>query len=116
MYKIQAAPAFNERSFGIFDNASNQRTERVRAQLEVVFQGHYQYASPYSPELKPVENAFSLIRKYVQSNYDPHTNHIAQINAAFYYYSDTPGQYGHLIYKMFDVYRRNHELWLNANV
>jgi hypothetical protein len=112
--KVQNAKAFNDRSFGIFDNAANQRTDCVRRKLETVFRGRYHYCSPYSPELKPVENAFSMIRKYIQSHHSPTTNHIDQINAAFHYYSDAPGQHGHLLYNLFDVYRRNHELWLNA--
>ena len=112
--KLKDHRNFNNLTFGILDNAANQRTERVRSIMERIFAGKYLFCSPYSPELKPIERAFSLIRKYISAHYDQSVGHLDQINAAFNHYSDAPGQHGNAIYGMFNIYRRNHELYLDS--
>ena len=96
-------------AYGLFDNASNQRTDNVRIAIEDVFGGYFMYCSPYSPELKPIERGFSLVKQYIRENEAEWGNdHIALINAAFHHYS--VGQAGGLkAYNLFRVYRENHE-------
>ena len=69
-------------AYGLFDNASNQRTDDVRIAIEDVFGGYFMYCSPYSPELKPIERGFSLVKQYIRENEAEWGNdHIALINA-----------------------------------
>jgi hypothetical protein len=116
--KVRRHPTFdNEHSFRIFDNASNQRTDRVRGTMESIFRGRYRYCSPYSPEFKPIENAFSLVRAYIKNHNKPNgpnLSHICQINNAFTYYSDAVGQNGDACFNMFDIFRRNHDIYLKS--
>lgn len=105
----------NPNLVALFDNASNQRTEAVRRVMESVFNGRYYYCAAYSPFLKPIENGFSLIKRYIKDHYDPGRNPVDQINDAFLYYSDQPGQHGpEAAYRIFDLYRRNHAMYLQV--
>jgi hypothetical protein len=114
---VQTLPtyrSFNDRSYGLFDNASNQRTPLVRAEIESVFDGKYGYCSAYSPALKPIENGFSLVKRYIQAHWNVSRTPLQQINDAFYYYSDRRGQHGReAAFNSFDMYRRNHQLYLD---
>jgi hypothetical protein len=96
-------------AYGLFDNASNQRTDDVRRAIEDVFDGFFMYCSPYSPELKPIERGFSLVKRYIRDKEaEWGEDHIGLINAAFHHYS--VGQPGGLkAYNLFKVYRENYE-------
>ena len=104
-----------ENAFGLFDNASNQRTDDVRVAIEAVFNGFFLYCSAYSPELKPIERGFSLVKRYIrehESNWG--VDHLGLINEAFHHYS--VGQSGGLqAYNLFKVYRENHEAYLQQD-
>ena len=102
-------------AFGLFDNASNQRTDGVRVAIEAVFNGFFLYCSAYSPELKPIERGFSLVKRYIRENEsDWEGDHLSLINAAFHHYS--VGQPGGLeAYNLFKVYRENHEAFLQQD-
>jgi hypothetical protein len=103
----------NTGSFGIFDNASNQRTRGVREAMELVFLGHYMYCSPYSPELKPIENAFSVVKKYIQDHFVDTQDPEEQIKAAFRHYGRGTEAGYQACYHTFDLYRKNHQLYLD---
>ena len=71
-------------SFGLFDNASNQKTLGARLAMEEVFEGRYCYVPPYSPHLKPIERMFKLVKQYIQDNEDRAVqNPLGVINEAF---------------------------------
>jgi hypothetical protein len=103
-------------AYGLFDNASNQRTPHVREKIQDVFQGRYMYCSPYSPELKPIERAFALVKAYIRArDQEPQfaNNHMALIDEAFTYYSvGSPG--GLQAIELFRVYKDNHEEYMNT--
>jgi hypothetical protein len=103
-------------AFGLFDNASNQRTPNVRETIEEVFGGRYMYCSPYSPELKPIERGFALVKAYIRERdqlLQYADNHMALINEAFTYYSiGNPG--GLDVYNLFRVYKENHQEYNDA--
>ena len=81
-------PVLSDRSMCILDNATVHKTESTQATLEAVCQGKYLYCPPYSPELKPIEKGFSLVKKYVRENENVAlTDPIAYINNAFELYS-----------------------------
>ena len=104
-------------AFGLFDNASNQRTDYVRTAIEDVFDGRFLFCSPYSPELKPIERGFALVKQYIREReIDPTwaNDKIGLINAAFHHYS--VGQPGGLAaYNLFHVYRDNYEDSMNID-
>jgi hypothetical protein len=52
-------------SIGIFNNASNQRTELARNAMEDVFGGRCRYCAAYSPRLKPIEHIYISIHIYI---------------------------------------------------
>jgi hypothetical protein len=105
-----------ERTWGLFDNASNQRTDAVRHVMGEVFRQKYIFCSPYSPWLKPpCEHGFSKVKRYIQERDD-----IAEylldpderlINEAFTYYVYMVGQPGGLTaVNDFAIYRDCNEL------
>jgi transposase len=86
--KKLVSPMVHNSSYGILDNASNQKSDVARDALETVFNGRYKYCAPYSPRLKPIEAGFSLIKRFSrryerEGEIDP----IGLINRAFKYYS-----------------------------
>jgi transposase len=82
-------------SFGIIDNASNQRTYRAKDALYNVFYGIFLYSAPYSPELKPIEKGFSNVKRYIREHEsDGVIDPVALIERAFTFYS-VIGERGH---------------------
>jgi len=59
-------PFLLRNNFAILDNASNHKTAMVREVLEQAFRGQYYYCAPYSPELKPIERGFAMIKRYIR--------------------------------------------------
>jgi transposase len=81
-------PFLSEDSFGIFDNASNQRTELARDAMEDAFSGRYRFCPAYSPWLKPIERGFSNVKRMIQKNdIEGQVNPIGLINRCFHHYS-----------------------------
>jgi len=107
------SPFLREDSFCIIDNASNQRTEMVRACLDLYFRGLYLYSPAYTPEFKPIERGFSLIKAYIRKHDCPEyaADPVALIHEAFRVYSVT-GECGKAAYHHFDMYRRIYDNWL----
>ena len=94
---------------GIFDNASNQRGDDVRIAIENLFHGRYMYCPAYSPELKPIERGFALVKRWIRDNEPTWTESpIDLIHAAFHYYS-SEGEGGVQAYNLFRIYRDNYE-------
>jgi hypothetical protein len=111
-FLVKLAKVLPADSYGILDNATNQRTPLVQEALENIFGGMYQYCAPYSPHLKPVERGFSLVKRYIQLRDDDLTKSARElINEAFQYYSVDEGCHGKALYKFFDIYRVNHKLF-----
>jgi hypothetical protein len=99
-------------SFLILDNAANQSTERVLNCVSRIFHNKYRYCAPYSPEFKPIGNGFSLVKRYIRDHHRSGQDPIKEINDAFNYYSinkDT-GRVG--AYESYNLYRRNHNLYV----
>ena len=53
---------------GILDNASIYRTDAARDAMELAFDGDWTYCAPHSPQLKPIERVFALIKGYLRAN------------------------------------------------
>jgi len=83
------APYLRDDSFCIIDNAANQRTELVRGALRLFFNDLYLYSPAYTPEFKPVERGFSLVKTFIRKHDCPEyaANPVALIQRAFQAYS-----------------------------
>ena len=65
--------------------------------------GQYIYNAPYSPELKPIEHAFSMIRRWIRENeFDDTKSDIELINDSFNLYS-VLGDKGHCCNNLFNT-------------
>jgi hypothetical protein len=101
-------------SYGIIDNAATHKHYLSLIALNTTFHGLYSFASPYSPELKPIEKVFALIRKHIQRN-----SAFAQLNPrqalvnAFEEYS-VHGPSGHLCCNFFNTYERNYNFHMTV--
>ena len=60
------------RVWGIVDNAATHHTDDVRIRLNQIFRGRFTYCSRYSPDFKPVERLFALVKQEIRSRYDNH--------------------------------------------
>lgn len=101
----------DEDSFGLFDNAANLKTDAVRLRANTVFNGLYRYCPAYSPELKPVENGFSNIKRYIRerdNEYKWLNDPIGLINSAFEYYKEGTATGLAAAYGHWNLYRENH--------
>ena len=106
------APLFRDDYILILDNARNQTTLEVRITMNTHLNGQYIYNAPYSPELKPIERAFSMIRRWIRENeFDDTKSDIELINDAFNLYS-VLGDKGHCCNNLFNLYDRNHDEYM----
>jgi hypothetical protein len=81
-------PFLSEDDFGIFDNASNQRTELARDAMEDAFGGRYRNCPAYSPWLKPVERGFSNVKGMIRENdFEAQVDPIGLMNRCFHHLS-----------------------------
>ena len=113
---LTAGNFIKENHVGLFDNASNQRTDRVRRTMERAFKGKYYYCSPYSPWLKPIEHGFSMVKKIIRSHdheeqwrYNPE----GLIEFAFNHFR-VGTVAGQAASAHFDGYRSNHASYLRS--
>jgi len=102
--------------FAIVDNASIHKTDDSLHALDETFNGLYLFVAPYSPDMKPIELGFSLVKAYLCElerlhPFDIHDNPIHFINDAFQRFSIT-GQCGHLASNHFSLYKANHNQYM----
>ena len=64
----KVAPLFPPDAFLILDNAANQNHPTVHEALRLHLGGKYFFSPRYSPRHKPIERAFSMVRKWIRSN------------------------------------------------
>jgi transposase len=109
------APVFPDDAYLILDNASNQKHASVRMAMEGYLQGRYFYCSPYSPELKPIERAFSMVRSWIRNHENDPTESRDLIEQAFKLYS-VEGERGYRCHNLFRLYEENYKLFLDEQV
>jgi transposase len=95
------------------DNASIHHEYDAVDVLSNVTGGRYKFLSTYSPDFDPIEKGFSNVWNRVQAKpYDEVLKHpIAAINEAFENYSFR-GEGGPRARKHFNLYKRNHKVYL----
>ena len=77
-------PLLADGAYGIFDNSKIHHVLRSRILLEDVFQGLYRFVPPYSPNLKPIEPCFALVKNWLRQNENEALlNPLLYINRAF---------------------------------
>jgi hypothetical protein len=95
---LHNAGLITDRSFCTMDNARNQKTSLVKAELRLRFDEQSCYCSAYCPFFKPIEKGFANVKLHIQQKcsrchqdiHDP----IEIINNAFEVYSAS-GEKGH---------------------
>mmetsp|Transcript_14153 Transcript_14153/g.31249 ORF Transcript_14153/g.31249 Transcript_14153/m.31249 type:complete len:335 (+) Transcript_14153:85-1089(+) len=81
-------PLCSPDSVCIIDNAKYHHTHAVRGYLEQVFNGQYAFSPAYSPHLKPVERAFSLVKTWLREHEEQATQDpVAWLNRAFEHFA-----------------------------
>ena len=105
------AQVFPANAFLILDNASNQKHASVQMAMEGYLKGRYFYCSPYSPELKPIERAFSMVRSWIRNHENDPAESRDLIQQAFQLYS-VEGERGYHCHNLFRLYDENYKLFL----
>lgn len=97
---------------GLFDNAKIHHTAEARSVMERVFGGWYEFSSPYSPDLKPVERLFAMIKQILREREDQATRDPdAAIKAIFDEFRPGQPKACHAL-NHFRLYEDNHNAWL----
>ena len=110
----KVAPLFPPDAFLILDNAANQNHPTVHEALRLHLGGKYFFSPRYSPRHKPIERAFSMVRKWIRSNeyrYENVEDPKEIVIDAFDLYSVT-GSEGINCRNLFSKYKSLHEGWL----
>lgn len=100
---------------GLFDNAKIHHTIAVRNSIHAAFRGNYLYCSPYSPDLKPVERLFSIVKSYLQDNEDIVVRNPARYISECLDSFKPGGPKSGMAKNHFRIYRDNHNSWLARN-
>ena len=113
----RVAPMFGAEHVLLLDNAANQRHDYVILTMETELGGRFKFNVAYSPELNPIERGFALIRTWIRSHehldmFRGDDGAYRLINAAFHNYSII-GPEGDKCYGFFDLYRNNHQSFLD---
>lgn len=97
---------------GLFDNAAIHHTPIVRGCMEEVFDGYYLFASPYSPDLKPVERLFAEVKDLLRYREDEAVLHPIQTICEIFELFKPGMLHSAMAENHFKFYTDNHELWL----
>jgi DDE superfamily endonuclease len=114
----EISTAVTQDTYVIIDNASVNKTDEAIRALDVTLGGRYKFSPRYYPRLKPIERAFSMVRKYIrQKEASGYLNNIGSrgdlINEAFTVYSIW-GSRGNRCKRLFDRYRNNHKVYVES--
>jgi hypothetical protein len=61
-------PYIDEMSFGIIDNSQTHKTLEALESMNKIFRGLYRFVAAYSPHLKPIEQGFGDIKKWLREH------------------------------------------------
>lgn len=100
----------------IVDNASVHHTAEAEAALEQYSYGMFLFSPRYSPDLKPIEKGFALVKRWLREHeIEALENPVNYINFAFELYSTT-GERGHIAKNHWKDYLNNHNrYWVLQN-
>lgn len=98
---------------GLFDNAQIHHTPPVRGIMEQVFEGRYLFAAPYSPDLKPVERLFAVVKNLLRDREDEAVMDPFGVLTECFEMFMPGGPKAHMDQNHFRLYRDNHNMWLH---
>ena len=100
-------------NYVLLDNATTHHTPKCHRDLERILRGKYFFSPPYTPEFKPIERGFSLIKRFLRDNENRALqNPIEVIQEAFNKYSNT-GEEGFKVRNFWRIYDDKHSDFLN---
>ena len=106
---IYLRPMLMNSHVGLLDNAAIHKTNNSWDKLDEIFNGRFLYSSPYSPDLKPIEKCFSLVKsKLKELEYEATMHPIRTINMVMEIYSIN-GPEGHKCNNFWNCIRHYHE-------
>lgn len=109
----EVAAALLPGAFGLFDNAAIHKTTEVRNALERVFNGRYTFCAPYSPDFKPVERLFAMVKTILRDREDEAALDPFNAIKAIFDSFRPGGPLAHHANNHFRMYSDNHNAWLN---
>lgn len=113
--EIELFEALGPDMVGLFDNAAIHHTPAVREIMEDVFHGDYFFSAPYSPDLKPVERLFAVVKNLLRDREDEAVaNPMAVITDCFEMFRPGGPKAG-MAENHFRLYRDNHNMWRERN-
>eukprot|EP01038_Epipyxis_sp_PR26KG_P017401 gene17401-24052_t len=90
----------------LVDNCSIHKTVLSLEALEIVSNGYFEFCAPYSPDYKPIERGFCLIKMEIRSHEDEAVQDpVFYINAAFDLYK-VGGLKSAACFKHWNIYER----------
>lgn len=98
---------------GLFDNAQIHHTPPVRGVMEQIFEGRYLFAAPYSPDLKPVERLFAVVKNLLRDKEDEAVQDPFGVLTECFTMFMPGGPKAHMAENHFRLYRDNHNVWLH---
>lgn len=106
----EVADAILPNMVGLVDNAAIHKTAGTRNAMERIFGRCYEFSSP---DLKPVERLFAMVKHYLRDHEDESTSDPeGSIKAAFDMFRPG-GPKAHHAANHFRMYADNHNAWLN---
>jgi transposase len=97
---------------GLFDNAKIHHTQDVRDTIHLIFRGNYLFAAPYSPDLKPVERLFSVVKTMLREIEDlAVVDPVRYISECLDQFAPGGPKCG-IAENHFRLYRDNHNAWM----
>lgn len=113
--EVELFEALGPGMVGLFDNAAIHHTPPVREMMEDIFHGNYFFVAPYSPDLKPVERLFAVVKNLLRDREDEAVaNPIAVLTDCFEMFRPGGPKAG-MAENHFRLYRENHNMWRERN-
>ena len=109
---IELAAAFLPNMVGLFHNAQIYHTAPVRGIMEQIFEGRYLFAAPYSPDLKPVERLFAVVKNLLRDREDEAVADPFGVLSECFEMFLPGGPKSAMAQNHFRLYRDNHNMWL----
>ena len=108
----ELAAALLPNMVGLFDNAQIHHTAPVRGIMEQIFEGRYLFAAPYSPDLKPVERLFAVVKNLLRDREDEAVADPFGVLSECFEMFLPGGPKSAMAQNHFRLYRDNHNMWL----
>ena len=111
--QFKLTPLISPNAVILVDNCSIHKTVDSLQALDIVCNGYCEFCSPYSPDYKPIERGFCLIKMEIRSHEDEAVQDpIHHINAAFDLYK-VGGLRSDACFNHWNIYARIRNAYIN---